>query len=94
VDSVPDPLLLRKSSGAGNRTRDPWVCSQRLITEAVVIKDPETLIYASKVGLEINLDETKYMLLSCHQNALQNRDIKIRKSRFKVCHSSNIWERR
>jgi hypothetical protein len=24
---VPDPLLLRKSDSAGNRTRDPWVCS-------------------------------------------------------------------
>jgi hypothetical protein len=29
VDPVPDPLLLRKSGSAGNRTRDPWVCSQK-----------------------------------------------------------------
>jgi hypothetical protein len=27
VDSVPDPLLLRKSDSAGNRTRDLWICS-------------------------------------------------------------------
>jgi hypothetical protein len=27
--------------------------------------------------LEINVEKTKYMLLSCHQNAVQNRDIKI-----------------
>jgi hypothetical protein len=40
-------------------------------------KNTETLIDASKeVGLEINEEKTKYMLLSCHQNAGQNRDIK------------------
>jgi hypothetical protein len=27
---VPDPLLLRKSGSAGNRTRELWVCSQEL----------------------------------------------------------------
>jgi hypothetical protein len=33
-------------------------------------KNTETLIYASKeVGLEINLEKTKYMLLSRHQKA-------------------------
>jgi hypothetical protein len=37
----------------------------------------ETLIDASKeVGLEINVEKTKYMLLSRHQNVGQNRDIK------------------
>jgi hypothetical protein len=30
VDPVSDPLLLRKSGGAGNRTRDLWICSQKL----------------------------------------------------------------
>jgi hypothetical protein len=30
MDPVPDPLLLRKSGSAGNRTRDLWVCSQEL----------------------------------------------------------------
>jgi hypothetical protein len=29
VDPVPDPLLLRKSGMAGNRTRDLWICSHR-----------------------------------------------------------------
>jgi hypothetical protein len=29
-----------------------------------------------KVGLEINVEKTKYMLLSRHQTAGQNRDIK------------------
>jgi hypothetical protein len=32
-------------------------------------KNTQTLIDASKeVGLEINLEKTKYILLSCHQN--------------------------
>jgi hypothetical protein len=41
-------------------------------------KTAETLIDASKeVGLELNVEKTKYILLSCHQNAGQNRGIKI-----------------
>jgi hypothetical protein len=41
-------------------------------------KNTETLTDASKeVGLEINIEKTKYMLLSHHQNVGQNRDIKI-----------------
>jgi hypothetical protein len=30
VGPVPVPLLLRKSGSAGNRTRDLWICSQKL----------------------------------------------------------------
>jgi hypothetical protein len=41
-------------------------------------KNTETLIDASKeIGLEINIEKTKYMLLSGHQNAGQNHNIKI-----------------
>jgi hypothetical protein len=41
-------------------------------------KNTQTLIYASKeVGLEVNSEKTKYMLLSRRQNAGQNHDIKI-----------------
>jgi hypothetical protein len=41
-------------------------------------RNTQTLIDASKeVGLEVNTERTKYMLLSRHQNAGQNRDIKI-----------------
>jgi hypothetical protein len=41
-------------------------------------RNTETLIDASKeVGLEINTEKSKYMLLSRHQNAGQNRDIKM-----------------
>jgi hypothetical protein len=46
-------------------------------------ENTETLIHASKeVGLEINVEKTKYMLLSRHQNVGQNRDIKIAKRSF------------
>jgi hypothetical protein len=40
-------------------------------------KNIQTLIDTSKVaGLEVNTEKTKYILLSCHQNAGQNLDIK------------------
>jgi hypothetical protein len=46
-------------------------------------KNTETLIDANKeVGLEINVEKTKYMLLSRHQNAGQNRDIEIANRSF------------
>jgi uncharacterized protein (UPF0335 family) len=41
-------------------------------------KNTETLIDATKeVGLEVNVEKTKYMLVSRDQNAEQNREIKI-----------------
>jgi hypothetical protein len=43
----------------------------------------ETLTDASKeVGLEINVEKTKYMLLPRYQNVGQNRDIKIANRSF------------
>jgi hypothetical protein len=46
-------------------------------------KNTQTLIDASKdVGLEVNVEKTKYMLVSRDQNAGQNREIKIRKRSF------------
>jgi hypothetical protein len=46
-------------------------------------KNMETLIDASKeVGLEINVEKTKHMLISRHQNVGQNRDIKIANRSF------------
>jgi hypothetical protein len=46
-------------------------------------KNTETLVNASKeVRLEINVEKTKYMLLSRHQNLGKNRDIKIAKRSF------------
>jgi hypothetical protein len=46
-------------------------------------KNTETLNYASKeVGLEINIEKTKYMLLSHQQNIVQNQDINITNRSF------------
>jgi hypothetical protein len=46
-------------------------------------KNMDILIDASKeVGLEINVEETKYMLLSRHQNVGQNWVIKIANRSF------------
>jgi hypothetical protein len=46
-------------------------------------KNTETLIDASKeVGLEVNVEKTKYMLLSHQQNVGQNWDIKIANRSF------------
>jgi hypothetical protein len=47
-------------------------------TTDAIKKNMETLIDASKeVGLEVNTEKTKYMLLSRHSNAGQSYDIKI-----------------
>jgi sorting nexin-29 len=46
-------------------------------------KNTETLTDASEeVGLEVNVEKTKYMLVSRDQNAGQHRDIKIRNRSF------------
>jgi hypothetical protein len=43
-----------------------------------VKKNAEALVIASKeIGLEVNADKTKYMVISRDQNAGQNHDIKI-----------------
>jgi hypothetical protein len=60
----------------------------------VVKKNTKNLIDASKgVGLEVNTEKTKYVLLPSHQNAGQNYDINIgNRCFFKMWHSSNIWK--
>jgi hypothetical protein len=46
-------------------------------------KNRDTLIDVNKeVGLEINVEKTKYMLLSRQQNAGQNHDIKMANRSF------------
>jgi hypothetical protein len=46
-------------------------------------ENTEILIDASKeIGLEINVEKTKYMLLSRHQNVCQNHDMEIRNGFF------------
>jgi hypothetical protein len=41
-------------------------------------ENTETLLEASRdVGLEINAQKTKYMIMSCHRNSGQNQNIRI-----------------
>jgi hypothetical protein len=41
-------------------------------------ENTETLLEASRdIGLEINAERIKYMIMSCHQNSLHNRNIRI-----------------
>jgi hypothetical protein len=56
-------------------------------------KNTKTLSDASKeVGLEINIEKTKYMLLSHHKNAGQNQDIKIANRPFaNVAQFKYLW---
>jgi hypothetical protein len=53
-----------------------------VITDTIK-KNTETVIDASKeVGLDVNAEKTKYTLLSFHQNAVQNHDMKIANRSF------------
>jgi hypothetical protein len=52
----------------------------------------ETLIEASMdIGLEINAEKTKYMIMSRHPNSRQNRNIRIAKELFQMWQNSNTW---
>jgi hypothetical protein len=56
-----------------------------LLEDDTVNKSTETLIDASKeVGLDVDIEKTKCMLVSHYQNADQNH--------LKMHHSSSIWE--
>jgi hypothetical protein len=46
-------------------------------------ENSETLLEASRdIGLEINAEKTKYMIMSCHQNSGQNQNIRIANESF------------
>jgi hypothetical protein len=55
-------------------------------------KNTGTLINASmEVGLELNVEKTKYMSLSHQQNVGQNQDIKIANTLFEKCVTVSIF---
>jgi hypothetical protein len=74
-------------------------CFRKLFCQVLGEKHTETLIDASKeVGLEINVEKTKYMLPSRQQNVGQNRDIEIANrsfenvSQFKYLRTVTKWK--
>jgi polynucleotide 5'-kinase involved in rRNA processing len=57
-----------------------------------IMKNKEMLIDVSKeVGLEIKIEETKYILLSHHQNAGQDHGMKIAKRIVCKCYAVHIF---
>jgi hypothetical protein len=55
------------------------------VTVHTIKKNTEDLVVASKdIGLEVNDDKTKYMVMSRDQNAGRSHDIKIDNSSFEV----------
>jgi hypothetical protein len=52
----------------------------------------ESFIDSNKeVGLEVNAGKTKYILLSCHQNARKNHDIKTANRCFENMIVHKFW---
>jgi hypothetical protein len=57
-----------------------WFMLMMLISwiEACILKTTETVLVGSnKIGLEVNADRTKYMVMSRHQNAGRSHNTKI-----------------
>jgi hypothetical protein len=56
-------------------------------------KNTEVLLIASnEIGLEVNAEKTKYMVMSRDQNAGQNGYIQIGNKSFETVKQINIWE--
>ena len=54
----------------------------------------ESLLVATKeIGLEVNTDKTKYMVMSRNRNAGWGHSVKIDNSSIERVESQNIWER-
>jgi len=56
-------------------------------------KNTELLVVVNKkIGLAVNVDKNKYMVMSGDQNAGQNHNIKSDKNYLKKWSSKNIWD--
>ena len=59
----------------------------------IVKENAETLVVATKeIGLEVNADKTKYMVMFWYKNARQSHSMKSDISSFETVNRSNIWE--
>jgi hypothetical protein len=60
-----------------------------------VKENAEALVVATKeIGLEVNADKTKFMVMARDQNAGRSHSMKIDNSSIEGWKSSNIWEPR
>jgi hypothetical protein len=56
-------------------------------------KNTEALLEVrSEVDLQVNAEETKYVIVSRHQNAGQNHNLLTDSKFFEMWQSLNIWE--
>ena len=59
------------------------------------MENAEALVVAAKeIGLAVNADKTKYMVMSGERTAGLSHTMKVDNSSLKGRKSSNIWERR
>ena len=58
-----------------------------------IMENAEALVRASKeIGLEVNADKTKYMIMSRDQNARQSHRVKIDNSSIERDEEFKFWE--
>jgi hypothetical protein len=56
-------------------------------------KKTEAMLGTSReVGLEVNPENTKYMVISCHWNVGQNHNLLTANKSLKMWQSSSTWE--
>ena len=59
----------------------------------MVKKNTETfLIPSNEIGLEVNVEKTKYMVMSQGQHVGQNQDMMTGNKSFKKVNNSDIWK--